>query len=562
MLSANFSVCQFETKCLFPDSLIVDIHMMRRMAKPEIHTNGQEKEDLLKSIIFSEDLPTIPEAASRLIGLLTKEDVDMAEIADLISLDVSLSSKLLKVVNSAFYGFSKNIVSISQAVNLLGLNAVQNLVLSVAFFSLKGRENVHFDYKKFWHSSLARAVAAKLIYNKIVNPLRIDNEQVFLSGLLQNIGKLILANTMQNGYRKVLQMQKEKGHELEDDVIEAECLGVDHSLTSYAIAKEWGFPDSLAQPLKYHHTPESYQGDDELVAMNAKICLLSDILAKVLSEEDPQKYHKLFWMKAKEHFSMGPIEINQILKEIHTEVDRAAEGFGLEVEVTKSIEEILMEANIKLSLLNMSYDEVNKKLIEQQVQLEKLTRELEEKNKILENLAYIDGLTGVNNHRFFQNALDTEISRASRTENDNLSLLMMDLDKFKSFNDTYGHQVGDFVLIEFCKVVLKQLRQHDILARYGGEEFVVILPETSEDQAQHTAERIRAAVAGHDFNDGNNSYSVTVSIGIGSGLPSNEDFSKDNLLAQADTALYDAKNSGRNRVSVFKAVSKKGWFTR
>lgn len=536
--------------------------VMRLMAKSDII--NIEKEEILKAILFSEELPTIPAAAAQLVSLLTKEDTEMADIADLISMDVSLSSKILKVVNSAFYSFPNEIASISQAVNLLGLNAVQNLVLSVAFFSLKGRDDVNFDYKRFWHSSLARAVAAKLIYNKLETPLKIDDEQVFLSGLLQNLGKLILANTMTDDYQRVLKMQKEQGNDLEDNVIESQCLGVDHPLTSYTMAKEWGLPESLAQPLKYHHTPSSYEGDNEVVALNAKVCHLSDIIAKVLGGEDPQKYHKLFRVKAKDYFSLRPIEINQILKEIHMEVDGAAEGFGLEVEATKSVEEILMEANIKLSLLNMSYDEVNRKLLEQQVQLEKLAKELEEKNKILENLAYIDGLTGVNNHRFFQNALNEEISRASRSDDCIVSLLMIDLDKFKSFNDTYGHQVGDFVLIEFCKVVLVQLRMYDLLARYGGEEFIIILPETSEDEAKQVAERVRAAVAAHDFKDGGMTYRVTVSIGIGSGRPSKPDFRKDDLIGNADTALYEAKKAGRNRVIAYTpstAKPKKGWFS-
>ncbi len=539
------------------------MYAMGHMEKSDSIDN--EKEKILKAILFSEDLPTIPAAAARLIGLLTKEDTEMSEIADLIAMDVSLSSKLLKVVNSAFYSFPNEIASISQAVNLLGLNAVQNLVLSVAFFSLKGRDDVNFDYKEFWHSSLARAVAAKLIYKTLKTPLAIDDEQVFLSGLLQNLGKLILANTMHEDYHKVLEMQEAQGNELEDDAIETACLGVDHPLTSYVMAKEWGFPDSLAQPLKYHHRPDSYEGDDDAVALNAKVCHLSDILAKVLSEKDPQKYHKLFRTTAKDHFCLRPVEINQILKEIHVEVDRAAEGFGLEAEQTKSVEETLMEANIKLSLLNMSYDEINRKLLEQQVQLEKLTRELEDKNTILENLAYIDGLTGVKNHRFFQNALDEEISRASRVDDCNLSLLMIDLDKFKSFNDTYGHQVGDFVLIEFCKVVVGQLRKYDLLARYGGEEFVVILPETTKDEAKQVAERMRRAVSGHDFKDGDNSYAVTVSIGIGCGQPANPDFKKDDLIGNADSALYEAKNAGRNTVMVYTPLvskPKKRWFSR
>ncbi len=180
-----------------------------------------------------------------------------------------------------------------------------------------------------------------------------------------------------------------------------------------------------------------------------------------------------------------------------------------------------------------------------------MTKELEEKNRILNNLANIDGLTGVYNHRYFQNALDQEISRAIRQKSD-LSLLLIDIDHFKSFNDTYGHQVGDFVLIEFAKTLKKHIRRYDILARYGGEEFAIILPETSSEDALVVSEKLRSAIEDYAFREKAAEYHVTASFGQACNNPaSDSDFSKNTFISQADQALYAAKDKGRNCVVSF-----------
>ena len=227
---------------------------------------------------------------------------------------------------------------------------------------------------------------------------------------------------------------------------------------------------------------------------------------------------------------------------------------------TKSVEEILQEANLRLSLLNMSYEEMNRELIRSKMELEKLTRELEQKNKLLENLANIDGLTEINNHRFFQNFLDQEINRSIRNES-TISILLADIDHFKRFNDTYGHQTGDFILKEFCRICKENIREYDLIARYGGEEFIFVLPETEPNEALQVAEKLRALVEEYPFDDGQSVYRVTISIGVASARPSGPGFKKNEFIGLADKALYQAKNSGRNQVAMYNPKKKKKWFS-
>lgn len=513
-----------------------------------------QAEDILKTVLGSTELPTLPTVASALISLTSREDTTLSDIADLVSKDIALSAKILKVSNSAFYSFPQQIGSINQAVSILGINAVRSLVLSFSFLSIKGgNKGDQFDFQKFWERSLASAVASKLILDKVEGA---DTEEIFISGLLQNVGELIFAKTFPEEYNKVLsQFEEEQGTISET---EKKILGVDHCFIGYEVAKSWGFPDVLLLPILFHHDPSQYTGQNLKIKTTIHAVYLSDILINIISSRSPEKYHKLFRKEAKRLLGLNSADINSILTNLHNQVDQAAAYFGLNIKNSKSIQEILQEANIKLSLLNLNYDQINQQLVQAKIKLESLTQELQEKNKILDNLANIDGLTEVYNHRYFQINLDQEINRSIRHQS-NISLLLVDIDHFKDFNDTYGHQAGDFVLKNFCSILQENLRKYDTLARYGGEEFAIILPETSEDEALLVGEKLRAAIEGATFTDKNNEYKVTASFGLASAHPATVDnFKKSDFINQTDLALYSAKKGGRNRVAAY--TSKKKWF--
>lgn len=158
----------------------------------------------------------------------------------------------------------------------------------------------------------------------------------------------------------------------------------------------------------------------------------------------------------------------------------------------------------------------------------------------LEQLATRDSLTNTLTRRYIDEACCIELERSNRSGQP-LALLMMDLDHFKAINDTHGHQVGDRVLVEFAAKVQSRLRNKDLLGRFGGEEFVLLLPNTPREAALQVAERIRAACVPHE-----NEVGCTVSIGVTLSQPQQD--SLDKMLARADAALYEAKNTGRNRV--------------
>jgi diguanylate cyclase (GGDEF)-like protein len=166
--------------------------------------------------------------------------------------------------------------------------------------------------------------------------------------------------------------------------------------------------------------------------------------------------------------------------------------------------------------------------------------------------AITDGLTGSYNRRKLKEDLKEEVERAERYDN-NLSVLMIDIDWFKEYNDFHGHQKGDKLLIRLVRILSYNIRFTDKLYRYGGEEFVVLLPETSIKQAEEVAEKLRNKVAEKRFEGAEKSQPnmmISVSIGISS-YPKNGTSSSEIIFA-ADSALYDAKASGKNIVKVAK----------
>jgi len=184
------------------------------------------------------------------------------------------------------------------------------------------------------------------------------------------------------------------------------------------------------------------------------------------------------------------------------------------------------------------------------LELERSLRHAYEENQ---RLCVIDALTGAYNRRYLEEQLALELARAIRYKHA-LSILMCDIDHFKSINDTYGHQCGDEVLIKCVEELNKCLRKSDWMARYGGEEFIMVLPETAPEDAMVVAERCRLALENTIFNQRGKTFSLTASLGVtGLGDHNADSATAINLIGEADAALYDSKKNGRNRITMQRA---------
>lgn len=195
---------------------------------------------------------------------------------------------------------------------------------------------------------------------------------------------------------------------------------------------------------------------------------------------------------------------------------------------------------------------ISKIAVGRDTEMTAVIRDISDRTKLvaeLQRAATTDSLTGIYNRRYADQALPKELQRAKRFDH-HTALVMFDLDYFKNINDNYGHEKGDEVLQAVVNVTLKEIREIDIFCRWGGEEFLLILPETGKESAALLADRIRLAI--HTIKFTWLGYSESISASFGVTESSAEDIDDNPILRRADSAMYAAKNSGRNCIQFCK----------
>jgi len=206
--------------------------------------------------------------------------------------------------------------------------------------------------------------------------------------------------------------------------------------------------------------------------------------------------------------------------------------------------------DLKKGLELGAFDYIKKPIDEVEVvaRIQSALRYKEQQDK-LKGMAMKDGLTGLYNHALLVELLNKELIKQERLNND-LAFAMLDIDYFKKVNDTYGHLVGDIVLRELANILNQSVRKSDIVGRYGGEEFGIVFPEINQQGVWLVCERIRQNIEKHQFDTGEQLIGATISIGI-CFKGSEDSFSSSEMIRRADSALYQAKRKGRNRVEFY-----------
>jgi diguanylate cyclase (GGDEF)-like protein len=252
-------------------------------------------------------------------------------------------------------------------------------------------------------------------------------------------------------------------------------------------------------------------------------------------------------------FEQSTEQIEQLLASVPEQVEAVSATLGLGVKEQASFQGILEQANKQLVEEHLSYQELTLKLQVALEEKESLFHALELANARLEQLAYVDPLTGLSNRRHFEDGFVREIHRHSRTGRP-LSIVVMDIDKFKTVNDTYGHPFGDVVLSAIASVLQETLRATDIKARVGGDEMYLLMPETPGPVAMRTTERVRKAITELELIIGDTRVPVSCSFGgttwagrVDSTLSANQ--VAEQVVKAADLALYESKDGGRDVVS-------------
>ena len=476
-------------------------------------------------------LPTLPGVAMKILRAMGRDTPDIREISEIISLDAPLSAKVLKMVNSPFYGLSNKITSVHQAMVYLGLNTVKNLALSFSLIkTFEHKNKSSFDYVQFSKDSLVGAIAAKLIAEKTN---RQHGENAFFLGLLQNIGLPIMAESMPVQYEEVIMKTKSNAASLHE--VESQLLGLNHMEVGEYVTHAWGLPAKLTVPIGVHHIPGRLTSGSDDIESLTKTLHLSSLYINLFNGSDPKANYAEIENCIRAYELNSVINNSATVKEITEGIKNLFPIFEIKIDEKKYID-IIETARYESEKLSSD-----------------LLNQVQSQSECLDQLKQqvgLDSMTQLYNHDRFMEILHQEISRATRYKTP-LSIIIADVDHFKSVNDFFGHQAGDHALKCVSSHLKKLLRDSDHIARYGGEEFGIILPMTPLKEAIQAAERLRKAIESEKIVYREKSVSVTMSFGIAL-LENNRQVDVEGLIKMADEALYDAKNSGRNKCCHYK----------
>lgn len=486
-------------------------------------------EHLLERIRNCATLPSLPTIAVQVLELAQKEEVDIGEIARIISKDPALSGKILKTVNSSFYGRQQAVSTISQALVILGLQSVKTLVLGFSLVSnLAKSKSKGFQHINYWRHSIFGAAAARSIAGKLGI---VQQEEAFLIGLLSDIGMLVLDQVLGDEYGEIVE-RAVSHHDISR--IELETLQMTHAQVSGTLAEQWKLPPLLSTPIAFHHNSAGVT-DPQLKRLT-EVVEFAARCADVFVDKEPAQAIADVRALAKSVHGLEQDVVDKLLEEIGTKTKEIAPLFEINLGPMQTYDVILKRANE--ALINLT------------LQTQAQAQNLQQQNAELKQQALTDRLTGLANRAAFDQKCESMFADA-QSAGTPLSVLFIDLDKFKVLNDTHGHAAGDEALRVVGKLLKQAARAQDVAARYGGEEMTLLLPDTPRQIAAIIGETIRKAIESKPVEHESKHIPVTASIGVASWEPGSPLRMLAHLLKAADLALYNAKHTGRNRVKVF-----------
>lgn len=483
-----------------------------------------------EQVLSCQSLPTLPSVAMELLEKTSNPDVALGEIAALIQSDPGLSSRVLKTVNSSFYGLSKPCPSIDRAIAMLGLRAVKSLVLGFSMVNLTQGATEALDLEKFWRHTILAAAGARQIATVTGEG---EPDEAFAAGLFQDMGVLAMLAAAPEPYGELLVKVGISHHDL--GPLENEHLGFGHAAIGAELAERWKMPEMIVAAIGSHHHPPAA---DEHLSMIRTVAL-GTLAAQVVCAAFPGPAMDDLMGNARAWFGLDHDRVMQLIEAITQSSKEIAKLLGQKIGEMPDPQELLAAAN--------------QRLVESQIEVQREAATFQKQAQAFEQAATTDGLTGVPNRKRFDELVE-QAEREAKANHTPYAVLFSDADKFKLVNDNYGHHAGDIVLQELAKRLTQTIGDRGTVCRYGGEEFAMILPGMDLLQAAAVGEEARRCIESPVFDlrhvpEAPDSLPRTVSVGVAAWRPGDDPaLSGQELVQRADKAVYLAKESGRNNV--------------
>jgi diguanylate cyclase (GGDEF)-like protein len=493
-------------------------------------------------VLTADNLPSLPTVAIKVLELTEQSDVSTAKIAQVVQNDPAMSAKILKLANSSMFGMAKKVVSLQQAMVLLGLRTVKIMVLSFSLVdTLSSKKKSAFDFSRYWRRSISMAVSAKLLADTAENSRR---DEAFVGGLLADIGMVAAFRCAPDVYLPVVEKCAESKVPIQE--VEKSLLGESHAPVSAALLRHWHLPELLCDAIAAHHGEgfEELQGRTRLAAgLLWSAAIIADLFCGELASDE------LIQVKEKcvELTGIEESKLEAVLEAIDSHVNETASMFSLDIGQTTSYDELRARAVTQLAAASIESEisrvEAARREESARQQYEQISGQAEQ----LRRDAYTDTLTQLANRKSFDENVKRAI-KVSQKSGSALGLIMLDVDHFKKLNDDHGHQAGDESLREVGRCLNEVANDRVQPARYGGEEFAVIIENADPRHLLKVAEQIRVSIEQIDIKFEGKTIQFTASMGLAFADFAKQKVTSNQLIQRADACLYKAKENGRNRI--------------
>ena len=411
---------------------------------------------LLEDILSCPTLPSLPSVAIRVLELTSDPDVKMDELAKEIQFDQGIAAKILRTVNSSFYGLRKRCSSIDHALIMLGLGPVKSLVLGFSLVStVKGNDGDAFDYLEYWKRGLVTAVASKFAAEMIENKEIAD--AAFLAGLFQDIGMIAMHRTIGNEYLELI--MDTQGDHAKLAKLELDKYEIQHSTVGAMMCENWKMPYEIVIPVRYHDRPTACPQEFSQIA---RCVALGNLINTVLSADNPTEPLRKAYAKATSWLGLKESQVDELVKEAGETTKELGKLFSIDVGSIPNPEEVLAKADKQLIELSKN----------QQVE----SYAAKQLKDLVSESDGIDPITGALNREGFTVAV-REAFEAAKAGEYTLSIVQVLLDGYDGLGETLGETVQDEVVIG-TSVLLRRNFEHmgGVVCRLAESVFAVVLP--------------------------------------------------------------------------------------
>ncbi len=511
----------------------------KSMTEKNEKASGSSK---LHKLLEKANVPSLPAVARKLIQLCQNDFANFGDFAKVIEADPGLSSRLLRMSNSAYYGLREKVTSVERAISALGLKHVKSVCLGFHLTSALSQNNPDgFDMGKFWQQSLLRGCLARQLADRYCPAKR---EEAFLIGLLQDCGTPFLVQALGKDYINVWQdthVSQAAFYKLEEKLFD-----FTHITAAEAITEKWELPEELSIPIVMHHQRDiSEPSEDDM----QRLSQISYFVA-TLSFHNPEKVCEddLQLLEYSQNvFGIDEKELQKVLNEARTEFNKTTDMFSNVLDDETDISELLSEARDMILDLETQKARELMNLEAELKQLQDVCDVLNEAVEQSQQQANTDELTGLYVRGVLKDYVDTACKKVQHGE-ESLTLLFIDIDNFKRFNDDFCHAVGDRA-IQCVSGLLKAIIPSDsCISRFGGDEFVIanvgLQPKEAIDTTKKLLEEFRKMRV--PIREEPKGLDITCSVGMVYCEPGSHPANLEQIQEIADHKMYEAKRGGKN----------------